>query len=87
MKVDFNNLRRLTLFSYEGLVKKLNEKIYPNGVIEMDARDIQEEMDNLRQFIGSIAMTYEPDDENFKNVFEEQYPSPKRMSEFNPNEL
>jgi len=85
MNVNFNNLRKQALNSYDSLAKKLNESklkqrtFVPDedksGNILLDANDIQKDMDNLRMLIGSIAMVYEPGDENFKDVFEEVYPN------------
>jgi len=58
------------------------------GYVLIDAEDIQKQMDTLRQMIGSIAMTYEPNDEDFKDVYEEIFPEneDKRMACFNEEE-
>lgn len=47
--------------------------------------EIQREMDDLKQLIGSIAMCYNENDPDMKDVFEEIYPDQKTMVDFNPN--
>ncbi len=55
-----------------------------SGDMLLDRDDIQKDMDNLRSLLGSIAMVYEPDDENFKDVYSEVYPNEDdRMILFN----
>ena len=100
MEVNFNNLRKQALFAYDSLAEKLNcsflednewgtsktekrEMISGNMLIDSD--DIQKDMDNLRMLIGSIASVYEPDDENFKDIYSEVYTDDKRMVSFNPD--
>lgn len=59
------------------------------GHILIDAEDIQKEMDDLRMMIGSIAATYETDNSNFKDIYDEVYPESdenKRMVCFNDEE-
>jgi len=48
--------------------------------IIIDANDLYETMNNLRMMIGSIAMTYEDDNEEFKDMYSEIYPEPKGMA-------
>ncbi len=62
-------------------------KNWPVLVVEMDY--IQEELDDLRDYIGGIAMVYQKDDPKFANVFEEVYPKGKQMEMFNqePEEI
>jgi hypothetical protein len=90
MEINFNNVRKQAIYSYERLVEKLNSSLIkeqqwakPNdvkwevditGYVLVDAEDIQECVDDLRRLIGAIAMTYEPDDEKFKDVYSEVYP-------------
>ena len=99
MKVNFNNLRRQAVNKYNALCDKLNhakikdkQHIFIEGYgwlqegdIVIGCEEIQSEMEDLRQLIGSIAMTYQ-DDKEFADVYSEMYPedSEKRMSEFNP---
>lgn len=103
MEVNFNNLRTQAIHSYDSLCKKLNEAILKEGcdtafldgfgliregVIVIDAEDIQKSMDSLRMLIGSIAMVYEPGDEKFKDVYSEVFPENEdtRMQSFNDTE-
>lgn len=83
MKVNFNNLRRQTLYTYERLVKKLNDGIDENGTVSVEAEEIKEDMDSLRSLLGSIACTYDEENEEFKDIYEEVYPEPKTMTLFN----
>ena len=51
------------------------QEINIQGYVLIDADDIQEEMDDLRMLIGTMACcSYENDDE-FKDVFSEVYPN------------
>lgn len=62
MKVNFNNLRKQAVFSYDRLVKKLNRNIiddWGEKVVRIDPDDIQEDLDDLRRLIMSIALVYE----------------------------
>lgn len=43
------------------------------GYVVIDADSLQRCMDQLRRTIGAIAMTYEPGDEKFKDVYGEIY--------------
>ena len=61
--------------------EKTTYKNWPVLVVEME--DIQEELDDLRDYIGGIAMVYQKDDPKFANVFEEVYPKGKQMAPFN----
>lgn len=102
MKVNFNNLRKQAMFSYERLCDKLNYAIIKNddqyaepngmdrsvnlkGYVLVDAEEIQKDMESLRSLIGSIAMTYEEGNEDFKDVYEEAFPEKeeKRLPYFN----
>ena len=87
MKVNFNNLRKQAIYSHDRLVQKLNSA-NENGTITIDAETIQREMDDLRSMIGSIAMTYEDNNEDFKDVYSEVFPEDKdeRMKSFNDQE-
>jgi len=48
-----------------------DKEIDIKGYVLIDADDIQRTMDNLRGQIASICFTYQKDDEDFKDVFEE----------------
>lgn len=100
MKVNFNNLRRQAVVAYNQLAMRLNDaKCPPEGVddfidgfgrtkkdtIIIEAEDIDDIMNDLRSMIGSIAMTYQEGDGEFKDIYSEMYPEEqdKRMVIFN----
>lgn len=83
MKIDFNNVRRQACFAYDRLCKTLNASKEYEGYMLVNPDSIQKDMDDLRMMIGSIAMTYEDDRDDFKNV----YPLEKMESfDFNTEE-
>ena len=93
MEVNFNNLRKKACYAYDRLANKLNnaikeyEKEYSeNGRLMIDCDDIQSEMDDLKQLIGTLAMCYNDDDPDLKDVFEEIYLGNKNMVDFNPDD-
>lgn len=83
MNVDFNNLRRQACIAYDKLCEKLNQSIDDDGMVSIGTNGIQDEMDELRQFIGIIAMVYEENDDEKINVYAELYPEGQKMLEFN----
>jgi hypothetical protein len=93
MEVNFNNLRKKACYAYDRLAKKLNyaigdyEKRYSEkGTLMIECDDIQEEMDDLKNLIGAIAMCYNENYPDMKDVFEEIYPDDKNMVNFNPDQ-
>jgi len=65
MKIDFNNVRKKALDSYNKLVKKLNCSIctdidYARVIVPI--RDIQRDLDNLRDALIGIGCTYNEKD-------------------------
>lgn len=75
MKINFNNVRRQACFAHDKLVKKLNNAtVTTTGRIEISVSDLQEVMDDLRMMIGSIAMTYEEGNDDFKDLTNEVCP-------------
>lgn len=74
MSVNFNNLRKQAVYSYDRLVDKLNNSIseddWGRKVVQIDPEDIQEDMDDLRRLILSIAMVYDENNPDFKDVTE-----------------
>jgi hypothetical protein len=44
-----------------------------HGYVLIDSEDIRELLDDLRGVIGGIAMTYQPGEEDFKDVYSEVY--------------
>ena len=85
MEVNFNNLRKKTCVAFDRLTRKLNSAINENEYVEIEAVQIQAQMDELKQLIGSIAMCYNPNDPEMKDVFDELYPGDKSMLDFNPD--
>lgn len=55
-----------------------------HGGVVLDVNDIEEVLNDLRQYIGSIASVYQEGDPEFKDVFSEHYPEGKSMAIFNP---
>jgi len=99
MNVNFNNARKQAIYSYESLVKKLNENIsenkekgneneYGETIISISPEEIQKDMDGLRTFIGMIAMVYLEGENDFKDVYQEVFPdkSSQVMTLFNNEE-
>lgn len=103
MKVNFNNLRRQAVIAHNKLVMKLNEAKCPDkavgdwiddygqlreNTIIIEADELEDVMNDLRQMIGGVAMTYKEGDEDFKDIYAEMYPevSGKAMAIFYPEE-
>lgn len=55
------------------------------GYVLIEAEDIRKQMDSLRMMVGSIAMTFEEENEDFKDVYEEVFPTREEggMKHFN----
>lgn len=71
--------------AYDKLTAKLNDNLNDENNIIIDARDIQENMDDLRMMIGSIALCYEEGDPDKADVYTELYGYDGGMKQFNPN--
>lgn len=75
MSVNFNNLRKQAVYSYDRLVDKLNNSIseddWGRKVVQIDPEDIQEDLDDLRRLVLSIAMVYDEGNPDFKDVSED----------------
>lgn len=82
MKINFNNVRKQACYAYDRLVDTLNENRdeEDKNTIVIDADDLYDVMNDLRMMIGSIAMTYEEDNAEFMDMYEEIYPEPKAMA-------
>ncbi len=99
MTINYNNLRKQAIYSYESLVEKLNNSIIkekqfaePNdeghcnikGYVLINANDIEKDINNLRRMIGAIAMTSVEGEDDFKDVYEEIFPNEdQQMKLFN----
>lgn len=68
MRVNFNNCRLQACRAYNRLCDKLNEATDSKGVLDLDADDIQKEMDDLRMFLVGIACTYEEGNPDFADL-------------------
>lgn len=66
MKVDFNNVRRQACLTYNNLVRKLNNNVR-YGTVTIESLDIQEELDDLRMQLGTIAACYHETDPDIKD--------------------
>jgi hypothetical protein len=88
---------RLTQKLNDAIIKNDEQYAEPNdfdrsvnlkGFVLIDAEDIQKDMESLRQMIGTIAMSYEEGDEEFKDVYSEIFPEEKKevMKCFNEEE-
>jgi len=85
MKIDFNNVRRKALKCHDRLVRTLNEHLTESGcTVVVDTDQIEDDMNELRDLIGSIAMTFVDGNPAIANVFEEVYPGVDGMVVFNP---
>jgi hypothetical protein len=85
MKINFNNARRNACRTHDRLVKLLNASI-DDGQVIIDVDLLEDVMNDLRMYIGSIAGTSVDGNEDFKDVFEELYPAENNghMEFFNP---
>lgn len=66
MEIDFNNVRLQACNAYDQLCKKLNDEVKNNPEL---AERIQEDMDDLRMTIASIASSYLPNDPDVADVY------------------
>lgn len=73
MKIDFNNVRIQACHAYDKLVRVLNSSEEYEGYMLVNPGDIEEHLNDLRMMIGAIAMSYEPDNEDIKNVYPDDY--------------
>jgi hypothetical protein len=83
MKVDFNNARLQAIFAYNRLCKILNNNIGKSngdGMVVVDADEIQEHMDDLHNTLATIGCSYEDDNDDFKCVLTDDI----SMLTFNP---
>jgi hypothetical protein len=70
MEIDFNNVRRRAVDSFNELVKILNSETMCNR-LSIDPDNLYEPIENLRQCLVGIACTYEPDNEKFQCVLKD----------------
>ena len=71
MDINFNNLRKQALYKYDSLTTTLNKNIYDGGQITLNVDEIQQAMDDLRQYLMAIGATFDADNpEDFGDVTE-----------------
>ncbi|MGV8944904.1 MAG: hypothetical protein ACOH1N_00615 [Lutibacter sp.] len=74
MKVDINNIRRISLGDYTDLCMILNESINTNGRIILEAKDIKVQIDSLRLCLALLAATSIEGREDFKAIGGKELP-------------
>lgn len=68
MKVCFDGLRRNIGNPLTKIINTLNGSLDNSGMININAEEIQKEMDDLRQSVGFLYCVYEPGDELFTDI-------------------
>lgn len=82
MNIDFNNVRLQACYAYDRLVMDLNRCNSYEGYLLVDPKNLEKELNDLRMVIGSIAMTFEEGNPDFKDVYEQEYPEGNNMQVF-----
>lgn len=67
MNIDFNNVRRQAVAAYSGLVRTIKSRTR-HGTIKIEQREIEDDMENLRQCLVVIALAHVEDDPGFADV-------------------
>lgn len=80
MTVSMNGLRLQLLYNYNSLTHKLNRAKNENGEIEIEAEEIEHEMNVIRECIVTLAFMYDDREGGFKEL-----ENPK-FAIFNPTE-
>jgi len=91
ISVDFNGLRCSTAYALDGVIKTLNSALVPwddspNCESELhidDVERLQDQIDNLRGNVWTLLCCFDPDNENYKPVFDEVDRN-GGLREFNP---
>lgn len=81
MDVNFDNLRIQAMISYDNVCTALNDCIDEDGLIRIHARELQKDMDLLRQHIGVISCVFKEGEKYFSVVRDKVV-----MADFNPDE-
>ena len=82
MNIDFNNVRISAINAFNGLIGNLNEKLRGSGYIEVHKDEIEAYIESLRSSLVGIGATYEPDNDDFKCVLNDNV----TIAEFAPEE-
>lgn len=60
-----------------------DQELNIKGFVLINADDIEKRISDLRQCLVSIALTYEVDNIDFKDVYSEVFPEPESLARFN----
>ena len=83
MKVNFNNVRRQALLSFNEICKTLNNNIGKSngeGMCVVAVEELKSHFDDLRNTLITICCTFQEDDEDFKCIVDDD----TVIEEFNP---
>jgi len=70
MEVNFDNLRRRSISSYNSLVSKLNHNRDSDGHITIDSDYIEQDLESLRSSLATLAFIYQEGEDGFKPLDE-----------------
>ena len=80
MKTDFNEIRKNAAKSLNCIIRVLNTEIMPDGIIEVEAKEIEEEMNDIRMHIGAIMCYHDGKDiHDLSDIV--------KLIDFNPDDL
>jgi len=84
MNINFNNVRKQACIAYDKLVSDLTYSKSYEGYMLVDPDRLEKNLNDLRMMLCSIAMTFEENNDEFKDVYEELYPQAEgnKMAEF-----
>ena len=71
MKIDFNNVRITAINNFNSIVRGLNCNLKESGYVNIHKNEIERQIDGLRSALVGIGVTYEPDNEDFKCVLDD----------------
>lgn len=86
MKINFNNVRKQACVAHDRLIDLLNGCNDHEGYLLVDPHRLDKILNDLRITVGSIAMTHEEGNEDFKDIYKELYPGDSAMETFNYEE-
>lgn len=73
MEVNFDNLRRRAISSYNSLVSKLNHKRDSDGYITIDSDYIEQDLESLRSSLATLAFIYQEGENGFESLDEDTH--------------
>lgn len=71
MDVDFNNLRKQSVYALERVIRKLNNSIDEYGEVRIDAEDIEDDLNNALSCVRITCCVFEDGNDNFKDLSED----------------